>query len=114
MRVGRGRGIIETSPCTGIKPPSKETRRDRLLRDDELVRIWRGADQLGWPFGPLVQLLATTAARRNEVADMCWSEIDFDTKLWSIPAEKMKGGKRHVVPLSPLALEILTALPRFG
>ena len=36
-----------------------------------------------------------------------WSEIDLAKKLWTIPAAKMKGGRAHVVPLSPVALAVL-------
>ena len=56
---------------------------------------------MGYPFGKFFQLLALTALRRNEAADGRWSEIDFASKLWVIPEERMKGGARHAVPLVP-------------
>ena len=68
------RGIIEHSPCDGVRAPSAEKSRDRVLSDEELRQVWRACDAIAWPFGPLVKLLMLTGARRNEVADMEWSE----------------------------------------
>lgn len=53
-----------------------------------------------------------TAARTAEVVGMEWSEVDLPAKLWTIPAERMKAGRAHVVPLSDPAVAILSALPR--
>ena len=55
------RGIIERSPCDGIDPPSAEKSRDRVLDTDELRFVWRAADDLGFPFGPIVKLLILRA-----------------------------------------------------
>jgi integrase len=51
-----------------------------------------------------------TAARTSEVVGATWDEINFDAKLWSVPASRMKMGKEHVVPLSDRALAILRGL----
>ena len=54
-----------------------------------------------------------TAARTSEVIGATWPEIhDIAAKVWTIPAERMKAGKEHRVPLSERAVELLTALPR--
>uniref|UniRef100_UPI0012611322 tyrosine-type recombinase/integrase n=1 Tax=Aureimonas psammosilenae TaxID=2495496 RepID=UPI0012611322 len=53
-----------------------------------------------------------TAGRTGEVVGARWSEVDKDAKLWTIPAERMKAGRPHRVPLSDRALAILDALPR--
>jgi integrase len=53
-----------------------------------------------------------TATRTGEVIGATWSEVDFDSKLWTIPAERMKAGKEHRVPLCDRAVELLKALPR--
>lgn len=55
-----------------------------------------------------------TATRSGEVRGAKWDEIDFNNKLWIIPAERMKAGKEHRVPLSDSAIELLKALPRFA
>lgn len=108
------RSIIERSPAAGIKAPSKEISRDRVLADDEIKAVWQASVTEGWPFGPLVQLLMLTAQRRSEVAGMAWKEIDLDRALWTIPKERAKNGLAHEVPLSKLAIEVITNLPRTG
>src|SRR5258708_4005378 len=53
-----------------------------------------------------------TAARSGEILGMRWSEIDFDTKIWTVPASRMKAGLEHRVPLSPRAFAILRQLEK--
>jgi integrase len=52
-----------------------------------------------------------TAARTGEVVGARWDEIDLVTRVWTIPAERMKAGREHRVPLSERAIQILKALP---
>ena len=56
-----------------------------------------------------LELLILTATRTNEVIGATWEEFDLDTPLWVIPAERMKMGKEHRVPLSSHAVEIIQA-----
>ena len=108
---------LEVSPCAKFKPTVLIGPRNvgaRVLKDYEIAAYWRAAEALGYPFGRLFQLLLLTALRRNEAADACWSEIDLDAKLWVIPAERMKGGAAHSVPLTPEILTLLESLPRFS
>lgn len=53
-----------------------------------------------------------TAARSGEVRGARWDEIDMAAAVWTVPAERMKAGKEHRVPLSGVALELLKAMPR--
>jgi len=53
-----------------------------------------------------------TAARSGEVRGAKWTEIDLKTKLWIIPAERMKAGKEHRVPLANEVIALLEALPK--
>ena len=53
-----------------------------------------------------------TAARSGEVLGATWAEIDLAAKLWTIPADRMKAGEEHEVPLSDAAVALLKALPR--
>jgi integrase len=108
------RDMLTASPCAGVKPPTPERARDRVLSDDELRLVWQTAGKIGGPFGSLVQLLAVTGQRRNEVAEMQWSELDFEARLWTLPRERMKTGQPHQVPLSHAAIAILKSTPRIG
>jgi integrase len=55
-----------------------------------------------------------TAARTGEVVGAKWDEIDDDNKVWTVPADRMKAGVEHQVPLSDRALAILKDIPRDG
>lgn len=55
-----------------------------------------------------------TAARSGEVRGARWPEIDLEAALWTIPAQRMKAGKEHRVPLFGGALALLRAVPRQG
>ena len=55
-----------------------------------------------------------TASRSGEVRGATWEEIDFDSALWTIPAERMKAGVEHQVPLAPAAVALLRALNTEG
>jgi len=106
------RDILPMSPCIGVKPPGAERSRDRILSDDELRFVWYACDGIGWPFGPLTKILLLTGQRRDEVAEMCWSEVDFEKKVWVIPRERMKNDVAHEVPLSDAAVSLIRNLPR--
>jgi integrase len=106
------RDIVETLPTAGVERPTKERARDRVLTDAELKNVWCVADKIGFPFGPLVQLLVLTAARRSEIAGLRWSEVDLDRAVITLPAERTKNGVQHEIPLSAPAIAILKSLPR--
>lgn len=107
------RGVLDFNPLAGLKPPAKETARDRVLTDKELAACWQEADIEDFPFGPFFKLLILTGQRRGEVSGMSWSEIDFERAIWTIPAKRAKNATQHTVPLAPLAIEILKSIPRF-
>ena len=105
---------LEVSPAFGIKPPTKETERERILGEDEIRAVWKACDKLGYPFGPMFRLLMVTAQRRSEVAGMTWDELDIDKGMWTLAGDRTKSGKGNEVPLSTLAIEILESVPRTG
>jgi integrase len=108
------REIIAASPVTRMKRPTVEKERSRTLSDEEIRLFWLGCDRLGWPFGLIGKLLLLAAQRRTEVAGMRWSEISLDKRLWTIPRERAKNDREHVVHLSDLAVKIIEGLPRFA
>lgn len=107
------RGIIETSPVAALKPPTKEVARERVLTDIELAACWDAATDEGFPFKQFVQLLILTGQRRGEVSGMRRSELDLDNGIWTLPAKRTKNASSHIVPLAPLAIDILKSVPRF-
>ena len=114
--IARGVYGIDRSPCDRLRPAAvigKKQARQRVLNDQELRAAWAATDELGYPYGPLFQLLIVTGQRKSEVAEAGWSEFDLTKKLWTIPADRMKADAAHVVPLSDDALDILKSLPRF-
>jgi integrase len=108
------RDVVTASPCVGISPPTTEKSRDRVLSDEELRLVWCGAEAIGWPFGPLLQLLILTVQRRDEVADMNSSELRLQDRLWVIPKERVKNGREHELPLSGPASALFERLPQIG
>ena len=105
-----GREMVSINPMAGVKPPTKVKARDRVLSDVELVKVWHaaGADA----YGPMVKLLILTGARREEITQLRWAEIN-DGKI-ELPAERTKTGEPRIIPLSPQAREILAGVDNTG
>jgi integrase len=109
-----GRGVLEQSPCANIGVPTREQSRHRILVDEELRSVITGGRTIGFPFGSIVELLALTGQRRDEVSRMAWHHVDIDRHLWVIPPEHSKNGKPHIVHLSDQAIFVLRHVPRTG
>jgi hypothetical protein len=84
-----GRGLVETSPCTGLIPPPAGRPRDRVLSDDELAAVLQTTLSLPDPYGPIVMFLALTGQRRSEVTNMRWDELE----VTSVECCKFRGGQ---------------------
>jgi integrase len=102
--------LISSNPMTDLKPPKTVKSRERCLTPDEIKIFWRATGELGYPLGPCYRLLLLTGQRRDEVAGMRWEELE--NSLWTIPGNRTKNGKPHIVHLSPQALEILAEIPK--
>jgi integrase len=103
------RDIVENNPCLGVEAPSREIKRERILSDDEIVSFWHGLPNVRANDGirTAAKLILVTAQRPGEVAGASKSELDLDgQRTWTIPAERAKNDRAHVVPLSPLAIEL--------
>jgi integrase len=109
-----GRAIIENSPAEGLAPIWRWKNRDRVLTDRELAAIVKAAQKMGSPFGGIVELLALTGQRREEVAQLSWTELDAESRTWLIPGERSKNGKPHVVHLSDQAWAVLERSPKIS
>jgi integrase len=120
------RNLIEHSPVERVKKIKMKSRK-RKLSDDEIRIFWRGCDALGSAievtqktkakkpaaqFGPMFQLLLLTGSRRTEVARMERNEVNFRTRIWTIPGKRTKTKEEHQVYLCDTAIALLKALPR--
>lgn len=106
------RDIVEVNPVMGVKPPSIEVTRERVLTDEEITRLVSACGRLGYPFGDLFLMMLLTAQRRGEVSAMRWSEIDLGERVWRMPAARTKNGHAHSVPLCDKMIAILSGVPR--
>jgi len=111
-RFALNRDLVKTNVLGTIERPAPESSRDRVLDDGEIAALMTAVKSEGYPFEPLVKLLLLTGQRRSEVAEMRWSEIDLDGKLWTLPKERARNGREHVLPLAPDVFDIVGALPR--
>jgi integrase len=102
-----GRAVLDRSPADGVPLPAKEISRDRILADNELARVIIAARKIGGPYGGIVELLASTAQRREEVARASTDELDIEQRIWTLPKSRTKNGKPHIVHLSNEAVIVL-------
>lgn len=112
--------VVAASPCYPIRKPGEEHTRDRILTEDEIKKVWAALDQaaggkkaqrkLRLLTAGSLKLRLVTAQRGGEVQLMEWNDLDLDTAWWTIPAEKSKNGLAHRVPLTPLALRIISQM----
>ncbi|WP_227287914.1 site-specific integrase [Boseongicola sp. H5] len=104
------RGLIHTSPV----PPMSFTApaRSYILPDVDLAAVWHRADEIGYPYGSIIQLLILTGQRRGEIAALRRSWVEDDLVVF--PAAFTKNKREHRMPLSPMAQEVLRGIPDTG
>lgn len=117
---GSAKDLVPASPMAGVERPGGEERpRQRVLTADEVKTFWTKLPtaDMAEPTRLALKLLLVTAQRRGELTFARWSHFDLEGKTWTIPVELLKTSharrgepKPHVVPLSPLALELLDQL----
>ena len=69
---------------------------------------------MGGPYGGIVELLALTGQRREEVAGSTWDEFDLDQRSWTLPKARTKNEKQHTVHLSAQAIAVLKRMKKQG
>ncbi|MDX2101516.1 MAG: integrase arm-type DNA-binding domain-containing protein [Alphaproteobacteria bacterium] len=126
--------VLRFARAHGLRPASatpvseiNESLRDRLAQLGALKRAagYGHHPALDWRQAPLfwrdlcrrdsvsalaLQFLILTAARTGEVIGATWREIDRDAAVWVVPADRMKAGREHRVPLPRAALAVLARL----
>ena len=103
-------GLLEQNATVGLKSYNGNARRKRVLKEAELVHIWKACGDEA--YGSIVKLLILTGQRREEIGGLQWPEFDQDQRWIELPEERCKNHRRHLIPLSKPALAILEAMPR--
>ena len=104
-------GIIKANPCKGVKtvrPPKRE----RYLNGEEMRALFKAADELVEEkeivpqFAAAIRLLALTGARRSEILELRWSEVDLERARIVLPRERSKTGEK-TIPLNGAARDLI-------
>ncbi len=112
--TGTARKVFESGRAVFAWAIGRHKHRDRILTDDEWRALLTALPAVGFPFGPIVEILSRTGMRRSECAEAELSEIDFAAGTWTIPAARMKAEAAFVVPIVPEVAAILKGLPRLN
>lgn len=104
-------GLIDANPASGVGMAFEKPKKQNMptLRPEELPKLMRSLvmSNLSVTTRCLIEWQLLTLVRPSEASGARWVEIDLDAKLWTIPAERMKAKREHIVPLSPQALGII-------
>jgi integrase len=112
--------VITRDPTRKIREMEQGKKRTRRLSDDEIKKVWHGVESLGIAKSVYLRLLLLLGLRRGEAYLARWSDFDLDAATWTIPPEhrKIKRTRMYLagplmVPLPPIAVELLRDLKRF-
>ena len=108
-----GKNYVETSPLDraekGLGRQNHDVDHRESIPWKQVPEVWRAIrDAKASSVTRTIMLIMLTGLRSGEVRGMRWGELDMETATWTIPAERMKGGKEHRVPLTATAMSILT------
>jgi integrase len=105
---------VEKNPCAGVHRPDASVARDRVLTDGEMAKFWSAASAERADVSALLKILLLTGCRLNEVAGMRRTELSADGSAWAMPGTRTKNRRPHIVPLPPLARELIASVPCAG
>ncbi len=118
MTYGVNSGLIHANPLSGIRSVFKKPRKKNMaaLAPDELkeLMIAIANASIKRTTRCLIEWQLNTMTRPAEAATTCWADIDFEKRIWTIPAERMKKRRTHIVPLSDQALALLEAIKPYS
>ena len=107
FNFGVDRDLVSANPAHRIKPRFKAISRDRVLTPDEISRVWSAMASHNHVAGSIMRIMLLTGQRGGEVRQMRWSDLDMNTRWWTIPSEIAKNGRSHRVPLTPSVIAII-------
>jgi len=118
-RYGLAKGVVDANPATDldvVAAPAKAPRHHPHIAFAELPELLEKIDSTN--INPLtrcaIRLLVLTAVRPGELRAAPWSEFDLEAATWTIPAERMKARRPHVVPLPRQAMTVLNQLKQIS
>ncbi|WP_122448081.1 integrase domain-containing protein [Pseudomonas viridiflava] len=119
MTYGVNSGMIFANPLSGIRAVFKKPKKENMaaLAPDELPELMMeiANASIKRTTRCLIEWQLHTMTRPSEAATTRWADIDFDKRIWIIPAERMKKRRPHIIPLTDHALSLLeTVKPHSG
>jgi integrase len=104
-------GWLDINPASGISKPTVERARSRALSNAELCELWNALPRVSRQAQACFKLLLLTGQREMEVVRMCWSEIDLERGIWTLPPHEPGRSKArvapHLVPLTSASVAVL-------
>lgn len=114
MNFATNCGLIQANPLTGIKAAFKKPKKENMaaLKPAELPELMGAIANASIKRTTrcLIEWQLHTMTRPSEAAGARWDEIDWDKKVWAIPAERMKKRREHRIPLTEQLLELLEVI----
>lgn len=118
MTFGVNSGFIHANPLSGIRSVFKKPKKKNMaaLAPDELKELMVAIANASIKRTTrcLIEWQLNTMTRPAEAATTRWADIDFEKKIWTIPAERMKKRRIHIVPLTEQALALLEAIKPYS
>lgn len=107
-------GVIHSNPLSGIKAAFANPKKEHMptIKPEELPELMKSLSLASIKIVTryLIEWQLHTMVRPSEAAGASWSEIDFESRLWNIPANRMKKGREHSIPLTKQTLSLLEAI----
>jgi integrase len=102
-------GVAKSNPTIATHALRQNPPRKRVFDDDEIRAIWSACRDDD--FGRIVKLLFFTGCRRDEIGGLCWSQVNLDTGVMTIPGHRTKTDQQLQLTLPSQAVEILRHAP---
>lgn len=114
MNYATNCGLVQANPLTGIKAAFKKPKKENMaaLKPAELPELMGAIANASIKRTTrcLIEWQLHTMTRPSEASGARWEEIDWDEKVWAIPAERMKKHREHRIPLTEQMLELLEVI----
>jgi integrase len=118
MTYGVNSGLIHANPLSGIRSVFKKPKKKNMaaLAPDELreLMVAIANASIKRTTRCLIEWQLHTMTRPAEAATACWADINFEKRIWTIPAERMKKRRMHIIPLTEQALALLEAIKPYS